>query len=216
MASISFKIEVDAVKLLADGLGSIDAVTLGAASLTAVNQVAEATYTKARAQMVRDISLTDEYLQKRMDFSAGTDPVRPRAVITANVALTNLISYSPGQLIQPTKWSNSPRTPRIGDKARGIPVNRKQAGLRVNVSRSHDAFVSYAFLITRKDNGVTFVGGRAKGDRTGKGKVRAKTGPSVYQLFKATLDDKFIDSVAFDLSNSVSTLTVEAILKAIK
>jgi len=226
----SFVVKIDATQLegVAQALGRLDAATLGQASLTAVNTVAEPAYKDARAKMNAGINLPDSYLQERMAFEPATDPLMPVAVILARrrattlgrygaVQLTQVVKY-PNDLFTPGKMGVNPRKPgsplpwklRTGDPSRSIPVDRKQAGVSVEVTRGSRKAISYAFVIHK--NGVNLLVERVKGTRR---KVEALYGPSVYQLFRAALSDDFLAQVTERLGKTVVTLTEEELRKAL-
>lgn len=229
-----FSITIDAAKLegLAKSLAKVDGATLGRAALTGLNDTAAQAYEDARAKMNRGINLTDDYLKSRMELKPAENPVLPVATIKARGDLTNLISYRPQSVAKVVRFPNSmiapligkfgpnPRKPgsvlpwklRKGDAARGIPVDQKQAGVRVEVTRGSAKLLEHSFVITSR--GYTFVGSRAAGDHHGKGKVHAKLGPSVYQLFRHALDTAFLDGVQESLGKSVVDVTAAELKRA--
>lgn len=230
-----FSINIDAVAIdgVANTLADYGNQVLGRSSLQAVNEVTQRAYIEARAKMNRGINLTDAYLQSKMEFRAASNAVRPIASIIANGDLTNLISYRPKQLSTVVRFTNAtirpfvgkfgenPRKPgtklpwklRTGAPALGIPVDRKQAGQTVEVTTGAPKVISYAFVI--RAHGQAFVATRRKDDHHGKGKVVARTGPSVYQLFRYALDDSFLVGVQTNLSKAVVDVTAADLRKAL-
>ncbi len=223
---MAFEVKINATQVagLAARLAEITPEALGRATVAGLNEATEQAYTDARVKMIAGINLTDEYLRDRMTLTPAKDAASaiPIASVRASGALTNLISYKPRQNSVVVRFPNSVVAPlikklgpnprkagsllpwklRVGDKARGIAVDRKQAGLTVEVARGAPKPISYAFII-RGSGGRLFVGARKAGDHKGKGKVHALTGPSVYQLFRHALDPKFLQGVQDNLSNSV-------------
>lgn len=227
----SFRVQIDTADVLqaADRLDSVTVQTLGRTTLAAVNQVAQQGYASARKKMIAGINLSDDYLQQRMQFEPATNAQRPVAYVVARGRNTTLGSYGGRQMMQPVRFPNgsfvpgalgkNPRKPgallpwkeRKGDPLRGIPVNQKQAGLSVEVTRGRRKTISYAFVIPK--NGVMLSVKRVRGTRN---KVEPLYGPSVYQLFRASLSDDFLRALADDLSTTVLDLTYEELAKALR
>lgn len=227
----AFRVQIDTTDVLsaADSLEGVTVDQMTRATVAAVNQVAGRGYATARKKMIAGINLTDEYLQQRMQFEPATDPRRPVAYVVARGRNTTLGSYGSRQVIQPVRWPNgsftpgamaaNPRKPgtllpwkeRKGDSLRGIPVNQKQAGLSVEVTRGKRKTISYAFLIPK--NGVMLSVKRKRGTRN---KIETLYGPSVYQLFRASLSDDFLRALADDLSTTALDLTYEELKKALQ
>jgi hypothetical protein len=212
------KVTTREVALLADRLEKVDP---SAQLMPAVNEVATDTRGKALDTMLRSLNLPRTYVEDKTVLKLAGNPVQPRATITGlGAVITNLERYfrtGGGQIHEPVTWPNGgvepdgyvrgvklPWIPRIGDARRKIPVGHKQAGLRVSVKRGSASFFQNAFLIRpRKSPGVTLIATRAKGDHKGKGKVKTKVGPSVYQMFRAALTPEFLAKVEEQLAKTV-------------
>jgi hypothetical protein len=230
LSSFSVTVDTIAVEEVAQSLGRIDGAALGRAAMTAVNTVAEQAFNDARKKMNEGINLTDAYLQANMSFTPATDTVKPTAVVTARREHSTLTRYGAQQLTKPVRFPNgsftsgtmgkNPRKAgamlpwklRTGDESRGIPVNMKQAGLSVEVTRGSRKPISYAFVI-RGRNGNLLTAKRVPGTRR---KIEVLYGPSVYQLFRAALDTTFLADVADRLSKTVVTLTADELKKAME
>ncbi|MGH7461959.1 MAG: hypothetical protein ACREMA_13170, partial [Longimicrobiales bacterium] len=143
--------------------------------------------------------------------------------------------YGAQQLTRPVKYPNDSFKPgvmgknprkagtllpwklRVGNEALGIPVGMKQNGISVEVTRGgRKPITSVQSFFIRGRSGNMLVMTRKPGT-TGKkrGDLKALYGPSVYQLFRAALDDTFLTNVADNLSKSVVTLTVDELKKAL-
>lgn len=190
-------LDVSQVAALADRVGRIDGELLGQITLGAVNRVAARTYTTSQAAMLAGINLSPEYLHERMSLKLGADSSRPRAVITARRRHTTLATYGARQLTQPVKHPARSK----GDARLGIPPGQKAAGVSVEVRRGQRKNMRGAFL-------MPLLNGNGFGVflKTGPGKKDYKHlyGPSVYQLFKATLERMHAD-IQQDLFGEVST-----------
>lgn len=212
------KVDSREVTLLAERLGQIDP---NAKLMPAVNEVAADTRSRALDTMLRSLNLPRAYVEDKTVLTPARNAVQPRATIVGQGAtITNLERYfriGGGQIHEPVTWPNGgeepsgyvrgvllPWKPRIGDPKRGIAVGHKQAGLRVSVKRGSASFFPNAFLIRpRKNPNTVLIASRAKGDHSGKGKVKTKVGPSVYQMFRAALTPDFLARVEEQLARTV-------------
>lgn len=225
MTSLSVVIAPGDVEALAESLGRLDKAAFGALALKAVNDVTERTYTLARSRMLAEINLPDAYVRERMQVDLATNPNAPRATIYGLRAGANrgatLTTYGATVVTRPVNWPNGsftpgklapnprkpghflPWKPRIGNAALGIPAGQKAAGFQVNVTRGNTSLFPHAFLIPAK-NGVLLTVRRVPGTTaSGKGKVDAVRGPSVWQLFRATIP-KIYNTVESDLAATLS------------
>lgn len=224
MKNFSVEFTFEDAKRLADGLAGFDANSIGRTALEVVNETTASTHKTSVDRIVDRLNFDRRYVEQRLTMRPATNPVEPRAAIAAPIKGVNLADFLPpgpraGQIIKPTNWTNeqlpkgwgkNPRAkekwlrwkPRIGAHHLGIPVGQKQAGLSISVVRGQGATFAHSFLITAS-NGFTFVGSRRKEDHRGKGKVQAKFGPSVHQLFRASLDPKFLDAIAAQLQRGI-------------
>jgi hypothetical protein len=224
------KIDITKIEALANRVGSFDAAAIGRSSLVAVNEVATYTHKDAIQRIVAGVNLTEPYVRDRLTLTLANSPLKPVAQIVGRFRPSNLISYDPSQLQVVVNWTNAtirgnwahnPRAPekslpwkfRKGNPARGIPVDMKAAGVKVEVARGAAKPMPHAFVIIGR-GGKPIVASRDKGDHKGKGEVHAKTGLSVYQLFGATLKKPgYVEGVADRLTTSVVTNLDEEIKK---
>lgn len=175
-------IEIDVQALLrqADALARVTPARLGQVGLDAVNEVAPRMEKRARDAIGAGINLSDAYLSQRMGVRLGTDPTRPQAVIFAPFRQTPLGRYKPQQLVQQAKHPERAK----GDRSRGIPAGKKQAGVSVEVRRGGRKDIQHGFLMPLKNgNGI----GVFTRDRGGL-RFQHRLGPSVYQLFRVQAD----------------------------
>lgn len=209
---------------LAAKLGSIDDAALGRANVAAVNAVTTRAERAAKAKMNAGLNLPDAYIDERLTFDPATES-RPIATVSAPIRGTGLARYGAQQVTQAVRFSNAaiasrlnsvgdnPRKPgghlrwklRIGDAARGIAPDQKQAGISVEVARGSRKTISYAFVIpgitTREGTPVVFEN-TGPGGRKGKGRLKSLTGPSVFQLFRHALDDAALAAIEDDLAQT--------------
>lgn len=233
----AFSVTVDTLTLreVADSLAHLDDATLGRAAMTAVNQVAEKAFADAKAKMNAGINLPDRYLDERMAFEPATDPSKPTARVVARGRLTTLTQYGAQQLTRPVRFPNDSfkagamgRNPRkagsllpwklrVGNSALGIPVGMKQAGISVEVTRGgRKPITSVQSFFVRGRSGNMLVMTRKPGTSGKKrGDLTALYGPSVYQLFRAALDEPFLNDVADRLGKTVVSLTADELKKAL-
>lgn len=212
------KIDAREVSILAERLDTIDP---NAQLMPVVNEVATDTRAKALDTMLRALNLPRAYVEPKTVLTPARNAVRPRATIVGlGGTITNLERYfrfGGTQVASPVTWPNNgpqpsgwvrgvklPWKPRVGAPKIGVPVGRKQAGLRVAVKTGAPSPFKYAFLIEpKKTPGVRLIATRPKGDTKGKGKVKTMVGPSVYQMFRAALTPEFLEVVAQQLSKTV-------------
>lgn len=218
---MKIEIDISGLEKFARQLGTIDAVSLGAASVRAVNQASDEVYDMVRPRMIATINLSDDYVQQRMEVVHAKNANDATASIIgkgSGVDMTMLARYGAKQLTTPVKYPNSsfaagargmnpnkPGSPlswklRTGNPLLGIPVDMKQAGISVEVTRGSRKDIAGGFLMALK-------GGNGYGLFTRDGtklKMSHRYGPSVYQLFK-TVADASIDEISTTLENSLST-----------
>lgn len=213
----SFNIEFDVGALLNMGarLGEIDAQSLSAETVEALNAVTENIYDVGRSRMIRNINLTDEYLKRKMELKTAT-PADPKASITAVGRPTVLGRFDSKPVVADAV---SPRHKLKGNAALGIPVGKKQAGVSLRVKRSevNVDFVPRGFLLPLRagnvDGGNGFgVFARGRGYRA---KAKHRTGPSPYQLFKVQIP-KLIDEAGDAFEIEVVDRVNQLIDKALK
>jgi hypothetical protein len=180
MASFSVKVDISQVVGLSDRLAGLATEELGAATVKAINDTTDSIYDLARTRMLASVNLTDAYIQRKMKVAPATTG-KPEASITAFGQRGDMTGLSHYGAMQVTQAVLNP-TRSKGDKKRGIPQGQKAAGISVEVTRGKRALVERGFTmpgIEDKDgNMVVFARNRAN-------KIRSRTGPSVYQLFRA-------------------------------
>lgn len=218
MARVTF-IKVDASKLLNlnDAFARITPEELGARMVDTINQVTTETYELARSTMLSGINLTDDYVKRKMQVKLATGklPVAEIAArVTQKTAHTNLSEYGAMTNTKAVNWSNERIagmghefgkwpgwTRRTGAEAIGVAVNRKAAGVSVEVRRGarKNLKSSAGFQLGKIKDGS---GNPLVFERVGK-KIKAMYGPSVYQLFKVA-SGKIEDQVSDNLYQAVS------------
>lgn len=191
--TFNIKIDVSKVEGLAETLGKLTPERAGEITVEAINAVADSAYTLSRKIMLRGVKLTDEYLQKRMKLVYATAK-SPTATIIASGDRSDLTSASRYGAMQLYGGVKNPNRSK-GTPSRNIPARNKSIGVSIEVNagaRKHFKS-SRVFLaptggkwIDSSGNPLVFrrLEGRTK---TGKDKLVALTGPSVYQLFRATI-----------------------------
>lgn len=224
---IEIKVDSKPVQDAAKKLGNLTAEQLGALTVQVINDTANDAYDLARTRMLRTINLTDAYVQDRMAIQPATAQL-PTAKITAfggRGFVTGLSHYGAMQETKPVNWSNAKIqamgkkfgkwedgdwTVRIGDKARGIPVDQKKAGMSVEVKRSSRKGIERGFTLPgindSEDNPLVFARNRA-------GKIKSRKGPSVYQLFRVASAD-IEGQVTDDFEKALSDMADQALKKA--
>lgn len=209
----ALKFDTQAVEALARRIAEATGDQVGAASVAALNEVADRTFNLARDRMTAGINLDDPYLRRRMSVRHAT-PGRPEASIMARGGrsdMTVLGRFDAKPVIVPNVRSGG-----RGNRALGIPAGEKQAGVTVEVIRGqrNEGFVPRGFLLPlrrgRQDGGNGF-GVFARGRD---GKLRHRYGPSVYQLF-AFQAERIEDEVAADLEKTLIEQVDAALQKAL-
>lgn len=192
----AFGIEVNTrlVERLADDLAGVDATSLGASNLEAVNRVALRSEVKFRERINRGINLSDTYLRERMGVRPADNIAAPEAVIYAPFRHTQLGRYDPKQLTRPAQ--NSKRSK--GDRSRGIAPGSRAAGVSVEVVRGARKTISNGFTMPLRNGNGIGVFTRRRGDA----KYTTRLGPSVYQLMRVQVGELY-EEVAIDLELEV-------------
>lgn len=212
----ALKLDTQQVAGLAKRLAEVSGEEIGRASVTALNEVVDRTYTLARDRMIAGINLDDPYLRRRMRVEHAT-PGKPEASITADgsrSATTTLGRYDAQPVLVATK--SQAKAGVAGPRKLPIPFGQKQAGVTVEVTRGQpsDAFVPRGFLLPLRRG--TEAGGNGFGvfARTRDGKLRHRYGPSVYQLFAYQVG-QIINDVSDDLETTLGQEVELALQKAI-
>lgn len=211
----AIKISVDQIVQMADAVGALDAQSLGAAALTALNEVVDKTYDLSRDRITTGINLSDDYLRRRMEVEHATGK-NLEASITATgdrSQMTRLAKYNAAMVIVP-------RTSTRKSRSKGLlPLNGgKQAGVTVTVSRGQPKTLSDNYFILRLANHGADekfgVFSRGKG-KTQDSALKHHYGPSVYQLFRYQAG-QIIDEVADDLQQTLLDRVGEQVDKVLK
>lgn len=211
----AIKISVDQIVQMADAVGALDAQSLGAAALTALNEVVDKTYDLSRDRITTGINLSDDYLRRRMEVEHATGK-NLEASITATgdrSQMTRLAKYNASMVIVP-------RTSTRKSRSKGLlPLNGgKQAGVTVTVSRGQPKTLSDNYFILRLANHGADekfgVFSRGKG-KTQDSALKHHYGPSVYQLFRYQAG-QIIDQVADDLQQTLLDRVGEQVDKVLK
>jgi len=152
----------------------------GKAQFRAVNRVASKFRTASSKAIRGQVRLPASYVNENLTINQKATERNPTAVISGRKRPTRLARYGAKQL---ALAAGSAR----GDRLRGIPSGKKQAGVSVSVSRQGGRKkMRGAFLLPLKNSGVmgVFV-------RTGSGKkdIEHLYGPSVDQVFRSVRDD---------------------------
>lgn len=205
MSSIEFTFDTSQLDALAEKIGkTIDDDVMLRGSIRGVNEVLDRTYDTARKRMNAGIALDDQYIARKLTVEHAVST--PRGTITAAGDLTVLGRYSPKLILKPVKHPGRSK----GDKSRGIPPGLKAAGVTVQVSRSAAKPIPHGFL-------MPLSGGNGLGvfTRGANGKVTHRYGPSVYQLFRATIPE-IASAVEDDLEATATDAVVYEVEKAIQ
>lgn len=232
MSTFAVVVETTQVQSLAERLARLDSLSIGEASVRAVNAVATRGFDESVKRMTARVNLSETYVRDRMTLEPANDPRKPEAKIIAFRAggrrpalrAVNLRQYSMVQTSKPVRFTNdnpriakgsmgmNPRKPgsllpwkkRVGDPQAGIPLGQKAAGVSVEVVKGDRKLISFAFQRKMK-NGEILVMARLRDQRGpghGKGKIEALHSLSVWQLFRSTAPE-VINLIRDDLESSV-------------
>lgn len=212
--TLSLQLDTSQLVRFTGRLGELSGDEIGAASVAAINEVADRTYALARDRMTAGINLDDAYLRRRMRVAHAT-PSHPVASIVASGArgaMTTLGRYSPSPVLAGTVAGRGK-----GNRRLGIPAGQKQVGVTVEVTRGQrsDGFVPGGFLLPLRRGAEDGGNGFGVFARTREGKLRHRYGPSVYQLFAYQLG-KFTDEVTDDLADTLTDRVAQTLRKEIE
>lgn len=198
-ALISF--DVSGLEKLERDLVVLDAQTLNEMRRDTVNEVSLVVRKKAVDETIKQLNVTQDYVERLIEREEAKGGATI-AYIRSGIRGTTLQRFGGGpiQMFKPVNWSNErirergfevgpwPKwTPRIGDRARGIPVNFKQNGVSVAVKAGRPVKrIATAFTMPLR------AGNRAGGNGVGvfrrnktTGQIEHLYGPSVYQVFRS-------------------------------
>ena len=210
MSKLEVKLDLSAIERLSTSLESVDKDAVGKTALRVVNQVVEDAYETVRPRMIRNINLTDTYIQSRMSVNSAKSTNDVKASIVASGSkpdMTILARYGARMLSKPVK--NPERSK--GDQlfSRNIAPTFKAAGISVEVTRgSREVFSHGFFMPLRNANTVGLF------TRKGNEKVKHRYGPSVYQLFAhyaKDLSTELTDELEQKLTDEVGKLIAKAL-----
>lgn len=145
------------------------------AQFRTVNRVASKNRTAASKNIRQQIRLPAAYVNENLTITKKATRQNPEAVISGRKRATRLARYGAKQLLKTARQAS-------GDRMRGIPSGKKQAGVSVHVRRNESRRKHRkAFLLPLKTNGWmgAFI-------RFGPGEkdIKHMYGPSVDQVFK--------------------------------
>lgn len=225
---LSIEIDVGALSRFEGRLGRLAEAGFGEAAVVVTNRVADAAYDLAVPRMTERINLTPDYVRERMAIEHAKNPndVRARVVAFGSKGhLTTLARYDSRQTTRPVTWSNDRIrsmgkafgpwpgwTERKGDQTRGIAPNLKEAGISVEVTRGSRKQSDGLFLMPlRNGNGLGVFA------RTGEGRKAYKHlyGPSVYQLFRYTINAGLADEIGDDFERQLGDEAERLLQKAL-
>lgn len=229
MSTFAIKADTHALDALTADLTKVDAKALGEAMVETVNDVAASSYALARKTITSGINLNDDYIQRRMELkkASGNKPVADITAFGASSMMTNISHYGAMQLSATVRWSNAwiqanvgyfgpwPHwTKRKGNPRIGIPVDYKQAGMSAAVTTRKPIGKKFSIPNVKDTEGNPLVfRNLGPGGKDGKGHIEPVLGPSVYQLFRATIP-KIDSAIEEDLAKAVLD-TAEAEFKKV-
>lgn len=215
----AFVIDLDtrAVEKLAEALAGIGPDALGEVAMLSVNEVAARAHDKSRENIVAGVNLTEAYVRPRMRVIKATSAVRPEAIVRADGHLSSLGRYFSSLDRQPAK---SPIKRLKGDPARGIPKGLKRHTVNVQVMRGRTEPIKDSRVFTvpsiKNSDGDAMIFRRVPGKtRTGKAKMQALYGPSVYQLFRVQAG-RLEGAIGDDLVETVSAEALRVVERNLK
>lgn len=226
---IQIDVELAVLQRLAGRFEQLSEVGFGQASVDAINRVADHAYDLSVPRMTQKINLTPEYVRDRFVVEHAKNPsdVRARVVALGGKAhTTTLARYGSRQTVKPVTWSNERIrsmgksfgawpgwTERKGDQLRGIPANQKEGGISVEVTRGGRKNMGGVFFMPlRNGNGMGAFQRTGDGDKD----YKHLYGPSVYQLFRYTLNNGLVDEVTQDFERQLGDEAERLLQKALR
>ena len=207
----AIKLDFTEALRLADEIGGISADDLGRAAVNVTNEVARETYELAQSRMLKNINLSQAYVESKMNLRLATGS-RPSAEIVALGSSNNrqanntpLGRYDVRVVQKPGKSAK----PRSGGRIPGLQPGNRQVGVVVQVLKgvASSGFVPQGFLMPLKRGNVSGGNGLGVFSRKKGEKARHFYGPSPYQLFahQAELIEKGVgDDYADQLAEAVN------------
>lgn len=225
----AFQIEIDltGVERLSGRLGPLAESGFGDVAVDVVNRVADMAYDLAVPRMTQRINLQPDYVRDRFAIEKARNPSDPRARVVAlggKAHTTILARYGSRQTTRPVAWTNEKIrsmgksfgpwpgwTERKGDQLRGIPANLKEGGISVEVTRgSRKNMGGVFFMPLRNGNGMGAFMRTGDGDKD----YKHLYGPSVYQLFRYTLNNGLADEVGVEFEKQLGDEAERLLQKA--
>lgn len=211
----AIQVGINEILDMAGAVGRLDARTISATVVKALNDTVDRTYDLSRDRITTGINLSDDYLRRRMDVAHASSN-KLEATITASgdrSTLTRLAKYNAAMVIVPRKTKGPSRSKGL------LPLKGgRQAGVTVEVRRGAPKTLSDNYFILRLSNqgaeekyGV-FTRGKGK---TKDSALKHLYGPSVYQLFRYQTG-QIVDEVADDLQKTVLDYVGEQVDKVLK
>lgn len=227
----AFQIEIDVSRLsrLDGQLAPLSEAGFGEVAVDVVNRVADMAYDLAVPRMTQRINLTPEYVRDRFAIEKARNSADPRARVVAlggKAHTTTLARYGSLQTTRPVTWTNDRIrsmgktfgawpgwTERKGDQLRGIPANQKEGGISVEVTRGGRKNMGGVFFMPlRNGNGMGAFQRTGDGDKD----YKHLYGPSVYQLFRYTLNRGLVDEVGAEFERQLGDEAERLLQKALK
>lgn len=162
---MKIEIDISAVEGLATKLADVNAGSIGAVTISAINHVIDQTYDLVRPRMIAQVNMRDDYVRQRMEVMHASDPNNAQATIVARGSggdMTILGRYGAIQQMVPSKKGGT-----------------KRGGVSVEVLRGSVKTMPGAYLMALKG----MKGEQGIFTRDAGGKSKHRYGPSVYQLF---------------------------------
>jgi Prophage minor tail protein Z (GPZ) len=166
--TVLLKVDASEIEALAKDIG-VAASVIERTLYRAINTVAGKAMTRTRREIVSQVNLTQTYVRERIELRKANRGDLT-AVVYARDRATRLATYNARQRTKavkaPKKLSPESRAKYMaklkGDKLRGIPAGKKQAGIYVNVKRGGSRkLMAGGFMIPLRAGKVA--GGNAMG-----------------------------------------------------
>ena len=206
-SAFTVKIDVAPVSDLADKLSRLSPERVADMIVSPINDTALTAYELSRKTILNGINLTDGYVQDRMqlELAKARSPV---ATITAFGGKDRITSLSHYGAMQGMQSALHPQRAK-GDAVRGIPAGQKAAGMPVEVVIGNRKVIQHGFTLLKKDQKQVIRDGEGNPvvfTRSLDGRIRSRTGPSVYQLFHvagAKIESQVYDDLEQTLVSAV-------------
>jgi len=213
--SFTLTISDEGLERLSENLGKLSAEEFERVARRTVNEVGQRTYDLARGRMNEGLSLTDAYLTNKLKFRPADEGKVARSTVRADGGLTTLGHYNPRIITQKVKRPERSK----GNPALGIAAGQKLDVVTVAVRRgarkivredSRDVFMVPKF---RDSEGNPLIFQRLPGKTSsGKSRLKALLGPSVYQLFRYQItNNNLTTDVEDDLTETLGQFAEAAV-----